>query len=138
MGFLCININLSNWKSINVDLPCECMPSLHSSLWCSRMVPEPTALPWHIWPKKSGSQIFGGQFWIFYTFNSQGSWKWIELSKLFFNFWPKRLLNFVRKLKKWDKNWWNCVALSNLPIFCDFRLISVLSRQNLTTFLAKI
>ena len=59
-------------------------------------------------------------------------------SYLHISFWPKKLLKFILKLKKWDKNWSNWVELSDLPIFCDFRLILVLSRQNLTIFLAKI
>ena len=58
--------------------------------------------------------------------------------RVFFTFWPKILLNYVLKLKKWDKNWWNWVMMLDMLAFCDFRLFLVHSRLNLTTFWAKI
>ena len=96
-----------------------------------------TAISWDFDPRqklKKTSQLFGGQFWIFLSFNSQGGCIKIELSKLFFKFWPKKLLNCVLRLKKQAKYWWNCKILAEMLGLHDFGLILLLSRGNLTTF----
>ena len=49
------------------------------------------------------------------------------------HFWPKTLLNFVLNLKNGPKID-ETVKLMDLLVFGDFRLILLLSRQNLTTF----
>ena len=82
-----------------------------------------TGLPWDSWPKKSGYQLFGGRFWIFQSFRSQGRRIKLELSKLFFKFCPKKLLNFDLCVKKWAKNWWNCQNLLEMLDFSVFRQI---------------
>ena len=83
-----------------------------------------TGLPWDSWPKKSGYQLFGGRFWIFQSFRSQGRRMKLGLSKHNFKFCPEKLLNCVLYVKKWAKNWWNCkkcLVFTVFGWFCYFQ-----------------
>ena len=99
-----------------------------------------SAIPWDIWPKKNGCQLFGANYEYFRLSTARDDKNDRKCPSSFFSFWSKMLLNFILMLKKMRQKMMKLSGIVGYAwvFFVILSWYLVLSRQILTTIQAKL